>query len=108
MKSQPRVDPVVTELLSGVKANEEAIASSQINALAQVVKNAADNLGPGARENCIELVHSTFKEAHDGIHISRVNVLSLSALQMLTSKLWDLFLQLLLDLPSLWARSYST
>ena len=66
MKSQPRVDPVVTELLSGIKANEEAIASSQINALAHVVKNAGENLGPGARESCVELVHSTFKETHDG------------------------------------------
>lgn len=66
MKSQPRVDPVVTELLGGIGTNEEAIASSQVNALAQVVKNAEDNVGVKARESCVELVEGTFNQSHDG------------------------------------------
>ena len=37
MRSQPRVDPVVTELVTGVKNNEDSIAASLIVALAHVV-----------------------------------------------------------------------
>lgn len=66
MKSQPRVDPVVTELIAGAKTSEEPIAASYMRALALVVKNAAENLGDKAREACVELVEDAYKEPHDG------------------------------------------
>ena len=88
MKSQPRVDPVVTELLSGIGTSEEAIASSQVNALAQVVRNAGDNVGPKARENCVELVDEAFKQSHDGQHNRplRLSSVNLHLVQIPTSK----------------------
>lgn len=66
MKSQPRVDPVVTELVAGVKSSDEAIAASHIKALAKVVKNAGENVGDKGRSMCIELIEEAYKESHEG------------------------------------------
>ncbi|KAJ6607520.1 armadillo-type protein [Mycena sp. CBHHK59/15] len=75
MRNQPRVDPVVTELISGVKANDDGIASSLILALSNVVKNAAQNLGEKARESCVELVMDAFRESHDDNYAQAVGEL---------------------------------
>ncbi|THH23082.1 hypothetical protein EUX98_g8100 [Antrodiella citrinella] len=69
MKNQPRVDPVVTELIAGAKASEDAIASSLILALSQVIKNADANVGEKVREACVELVSDAFKEVHDDYYV---------------------------------------
>ncbi|KAF8161530.1 armadillo-type protein [Crassisporium funariophilum] len=66
MKNQPRVDPVITELIAGVKGNDDSIATSFILALANVMRNASQNVGDKAREACIELVSDAFGEAHQG------------------------------------------
>jgi hypothetical protein len=66
MKHQPRVDPVVTELIAGIQANDDAISSSLMLALAKVVQSASQNLGEKAREACIEIVSDSFKVPHDG------------------------------------------
>ena len=67
MRSQTRVDPVVTELIGGARgAVDEAIAASHITALASVVRNAGSNVGEKARESCVELVSDAFRESHDG------------------------------------------
>ncbi|KAJ2980691.1 hypothetical protein NUW54_g10969 [Trametes sanguinea] len=65
MKNQPRVDPVVTELLTGAKSNEDAIAASLLLALARVVRSAGSNVGEKAREACAELIIETFKEQRE-------------------------------------------
>ncbi|KAJ7115902.1 ARM repeat-containing protein [Mycena epipterygia] len=65
MRSQPRVDPVVTELVTGIKSNDDAIGSSLILGLSNVVKSAAQHLGEKARESCIELATDSFRESHD-------------------------------------------
>ncbi|CCM02945.1 uncharacterized protein FIBRA_05060 [Fibroporia radiculosa] len=64
MRSQPRVDPVITELITGVKSNDDSIASSLVLALAYVVKNAGTNVGEKAREACVEIVAEAFREVH--------------------------------------------
>jgi hypothetical protein len=66
MKHQPRVDPVVTELITGAKSNDEAVAGSLVLALSYVIKNAGANVGEKAREASLELVSDAFKEPHDG------------------------------------------
>lgn len=66
MRNQPRVDPVVTELITGAKGNDDAIASSLVLALGYVVRNAAANVGEKAREGCVALVSDAFGESHDG------------------------------------------
>jgi hypothetical protein len=66
MKNQPRVDPVVTELLTGVRSNEEEVAASLVQALAHVVRNGGTNVGDKARESCAELISDAFKESHHG------------------------------------------
>ncbi|KAJ7720581.1 armadillo-type protein [Mycena maculata] len=65
MRNQPRVDPVVTELVAGVKSNDDGIASSLILALSNVVKSASQHLGEKARESCIELASDALRESHD-------------------------------------------
>lgn len=66
MKNQPRVDPVITELLTGVKNNEDAIAASLVQGLAYVVRNGDAHVGDKAREACVELITDTFKESREG------------------------------------------
>ncbi|KAF5354845.1 hypothetical protein D9756_005584 [Leucocoprinus leucothites] len=65
MGHQPRVDPVITEVITGVKSNDDAVAGSLVLALAKVVRNASHNLGDKAREACIELVSDSFKAHHE-------------------------------------------
>ncbi|GLB43526.1 putative ARM repeat-containing protein [Lyophyllum shimeji] len=64
MKHQQRVDPVIAELVTGVKSNEEAIASSLVRALASVVRSASQNIGEKALESCVEVVAVAFREIH--------------------------------------------
>lgn len=66
MKNQPRVDPVVTELVTGAKSNEDTIAASLVLALALVVRSAGSNVGEKAREACAELISESFREPHEG------------------------------------------
>ncbi|KAG1844996.1 armadillo-type protein [Suillus subluteus] len=68
MHSQPRVDPVVTELIAGARSSEEDIAASFVLALSNVVKSSSAHGGIGdkAREACIELVNDTSRETHLG------------------------------------------
>ena len=68
MRSQPRVDPVVTELVGGARGSEEEIAASFVLALAQVVRSAVVHGGVGdkVRETCVELVHEAFRGTHEG------------------------------------------
>lgn len=65
MRNQPRVDPVVTELVAGSKNSEDSIAASLVHALAYVVRNAGSNVGEKAREACVELVADAFREARE-------------------------------------------
>ena len=68
MRSQPRVDPVVTELVTGARsAPEDAIAASLVLALARVVRSGGSNVGEKARDACAELVADAFKEQHEGM-----------------------------------------
>jgi hypothetical protein len=66
MRNQPRVDPVVTELMGGTKNNEDSIAGSFVLALANAVQNGGPNVGEKARESCVELISDAFKERHEG------------------------------------------
>ncbi|KAG6844943.1 hypothetical protein H0H87_002276 [Tephrocybe sp. NHM501043] len=75
MKHQPRVDPVIVELITGVKGNDDAIASSLVRALASVVRNASKNIGEKARESCVELVSDAFREIHGDTYTQAIGVL---------------------------------
>ncbi|TFK50812.1 ARM repeat-containing protein [Heliocybe sulcata] len=81
MRSQPRVDPVVTELIGGARSNEDSIAASLILALANVMKSAHANVGAKAKESCVELIQDAFKERHEEQYVQSVAklVASLSA-----------------------------
>lgn len=67
MRSQPRVDPVITELITGSRSNDDGIAGSLVLALANVIKSAGQNVGEKAREACLELAEDAFKGNHDGM-----------------------------------------
>ena len=75
MKNQPRVDPVITELVGGCKSNEDSIAASLVLALAYVVRNAGNNVGEKAREACAELISDAFRESHDEPYLQSVAAL---------------------------------
>ncbi|EKM53603.1 uncharacterized protein PHACADRAFT_125439 [Phanerochaete carnosa HHB-10118-sp] len=69
MKNQPRVDPVITELVGGVRNSEDAVVGSLVLALAYVVWNGGSNVGEKAREACFEVVSDAFKESHDESYV---------------------------------------
>jgi len=72
MASQPRVDPLVTELLSGAKSNEEIIAASLILALANVAKSASKNLGDASKAGATALIVDAFRENHGEHYVQAV------------------------------------
>jgi len=69
MRNQPRVDPVVTELITGARGSEDTIATSYVQALANVLKNASQNIGDKVRESSIDLVSDAFREPCSGMSL---------------------------------------
>jgi hypothetical protein len=67
MKHQPRVDPVVTELIGGVRGADNDIAPSIVLALAAVCKSAGNNIGEGVRASVVELVEEAFMGGRNGM-----------------------------------------
>ncbi|KAL1662308.1 armadillo-type protein [Schizophyllum commune] len=65
MKHQPRVDPVVTELIAGVKASDDPVGASLVLALAETVKSAGPSVGDKMREAIVELVSDALRDTHD-------------------------------------------
>ncbi|KAK0468862.1 armadillo-type protein [Armillaria novae-zelandiae] len=73
MRSQPRVDPVVTELIAGAKGNaDDGIGSSAVMALAHVVRSAKENVGEKAREACVDLVMDAYRGSSDESYIQAI------------------------------------
>jgi hypothetical protein len=66
MRSQPRVDPVIAELITSAKSSDEAIASSLVISLANVVKSGRENVGDKARGTCVEFVLDAFTAIYEG------------------------------------------
>ncbi|KAL1405501.1 translational activator of GCN4 [Vanrija albida] len=60
MKHQPRVDPLITELIGGVASADKEVAPSVVAALAAVCNSAGKNIGPAAKTSIIELVEDAF------------------------------------------------
>ncbi|KZV66749.1 ARM repeat-containing protein [Peniophora sp. CONT] len=75
MRSQPRVDPVVTELATGARQNDDSISSSLVQALAYVVRSAGANVGPAARETALELVSEAFRTQNDETYSQSIGML---------------------------------
>ncbi|TRM58058.1 armadillo-type protein [Schizophyllum amplum] len=65
MKHQPRVDPVITELIAGVKASDDTIGSSMMLALAETIKSAGPSIGETTRETVVQLISDAFRDSHD-------------------------------------------
>lgn len=61
VKHQPRVDPLVTELLTAVRQSESDIAPSVCEALAAICKSATKTIGPAARSSILEFVEEKFE-----------------------------------------------
>ncbi|EPQ55338.1 ARM repeat-containing protein [Gloeophyllum trabeum ATCC 11539] len=72
MQNQPRVDPVVTELISGARSSEDSIAASLVLALANVIKSAHINVGAKAKEACVDLIQDAFKEDHEDTYVQAI------------------------------------
>lgn len=60
MKHQPRVDPLITELLGGVRGADKEIAPSVLLALGAVCASAGKNIGAGAKASIVELIEEAF------------------------------------------------
>lgn len=66
MKHQPRVDPLITELVGLVRSSEKDIQPSVANALGAVCASAGKNIGPAAKSVIVELVEEAFAEGRSG------------------------------------------
>lgn len=60
MKHQPRVDPLITELIGGVRSAEREVAPSVLEALGAVCSSAGANIGAAAKTSIVELVEEAF------------------------------------------------
>ncbi|KAF9479098.1 ARM repeat-containing protein [Pholiota conissans] len=75
MKNQPRVDPVITELIAGVRGNEDSIATSFILALSYVFRSASKNTGEKSVEAAVEVVTDAFRDGHSEHYCEAVGAL---------------------------------
>lgn len=75
MKNQPRVDPVITELLTGIKGNDDAVSTSLVNALSNVIKNSSHNVGEKAREACADLIAESFRSDRGDKYLEAIQLL---------------------------------
>ena len=64
MKHQTRVDPLITELVTGIKSSEKDVAASMVLALGAVCQSAGKNIGEAARGQIVDLVEEAFVESH--------------------------------------------
>lgn len=63
---KPRVDPLITELIGGIKAGDRDIAPSMAQALAAVCNSAGKNIGAAAKAAIIDLVEDAFLAQANG------------------------------------------
>ncbi|ORX39844.1 regulation of translational elongation-related protein [Kockovaella imperatae] len=63
MKHQTRVDPLITELITGIKASEKDVAASMVAALGAVCQSAGKNLGEAARASIVDLIEDGFLQS---------------------------------------------
>ncbi|KAF8317653.1 ARM repeat-containing protein [Clavulina sp. PMI_390] len=66
MVHQPRVDPLITELVGAVRSNDDAIAGSIASALGGVVTSARKHVSAASAELLLELVSDSLRESHEG------------------------------------------
>ncbi|KNZ52619.1 hypothetical protein VP01_34g8 [Puccinia sorghi] len=63
MKHQPRIDPLIVELLSSIQSSERGeIHESLVSALAAVVASGAANITEGPMNDILKLIQDTFDE----------------------------------------------
>ena len=62
MKHQPRVDPLVTELVGLVRTSEKEVQPSVLNALGAVCASAGKNISGPIKSNVVEMVEEAFGE----------------------------------------------
>jgi hypothetical protein len=68
MKHQPRVDPLITELVGNIRSAEKDVAPSVVAALAAVCSSAGKNIGAAAKASVIDLVEEAFAEPRGGAY----------------------------------------
>ena len=68
MKHQTRVDPLITELIGGIRGGDKDVAASMAQALAAVCSSAGKNIGDAARASIVDLVEDAFLESPGGEH----------------------------------------
>lgn len=62
MALQPRIDPLVTELVNGCSHDEQDVRDAMSNALGQVIRSGGGNMTPPARSAVAGLVRATLEE----------------------------------------------
>jgi len=60
------VDPLITELIGGIRSGEKDIAASVVQALAAVCSSAGKNIGATAKASIVDLVEEAFAEGRSG------------------------------------------
>jgi len=65
MKHQPRVDPLISELVGAIQSNEEAVAGSVASALAGAITSARKNVGEASCDALLQLVSECFTDSHE-------------------------------------------
>lgn len=67
MKHQPRVDPLISELIGAIRSNDEAVAGSVASALAGVITSARLNVSEANCDVLLRLVSESFGDSHEGM-----------------------------------------
>ncbi|KAH7118939.1 translational activator [Dendryphion nanum] len=71
----PRVDPLISELVTGAKTTDQAVKTAMFKALFEVVSKAGKNMNEASRNSIISLIDNDTEDADDIMTITNARLL---------------------------------
>ena len=72
---KPRVDPLIAELVTGMKTSDSGVRNAMLKALYEVVSKAGENMSDTSRNSILGLIDSDAAEANDATIITSARLL---------------------------------
>ncbi|KAF2108659.1 armadillo-type protein [Lophiotrema nucula] len=71
----PRIDPLIAELVTGSKTNDQAVKNAMLKALFEVVSKAGANMNEGSRNSILGLIDTDVDDNDDSMAITNARLL---------------------------------
>ncbi|RPA79656.1 ARM repeat-containing protein [Ascobolus immersus RN42] len=71
----PRIDPLITELVTGAKTHDAGVKGAMIKALYEVISKAGQNMGDASKQSILALVDSIVDDSDDNMDVQGAKLL---------------------------------